>query len=259
MKLHLINNKILKSIDIDDNLKKEIKNPHSKFIEKYIKDYSLIINDNKNILTCIKKDIKQDELDNLLETITYITSDNNIISYECFNYLDNNDYDSTMLNNIYNYKELIENYGKEKLNDESLYIKYLFEDYRNLDLDKCFLNRPLKNFPNNKNSGAIIINKDSTNLISNTKRTHAEAIEESSKEKIEDLGKKSIIGLVSGNILYITLPEEINDYQKEKLRSLEKHTKNLLYNNGILVHLDIFQNTKRINSIHDIQKKKEKC
>lgn len=250
MELYLIKDDNEKKIIIDEDISKEIKNPHSKFLKKYVEEegYSLIVfdRDDKFLNVCISKDVTMDNKEKMISVISKLTRENKIYSFQCFNYLKNGDYDAIHRLDKYSIISAVAWFHLEKINKDCEFTREYMDKFRTLNLEKCLINEEPKETPNNRNSGVILIGKDNTKSISLTKRTHAEVIEEYTKKTEIDLYTKenTIVVIVSKNLLFIETPNQINDYQKEELKRINRLVEKVKSTYKKNVFIDIYNENK---------------
>ena len=256
MELYLIKDNDEKKIIINEDISKEIKNPRSKLLKKYVNEegYSLIAfdKDDKFLNVCISENVTLENKEKMISVIYNLTKENKIYSFQCFNYLNNGDYDAVHRLDKYSIVSAVAWFHLEKINKDCEFTHNYMDKFRTLDLEKCLINEEPKEVPNNKNSGVILISKNNIENISLTKRTHAEVIEEYTKKTETDLYTKenTIVIIVSKNLLFIEIPDKINNYQKEELEKINNIVQKVKNNYNKDVFVDIYNNNKTYKDLY---------
>ena len=139
---------------------------------------------------------------------------------------------------------------KEKIGNESSYVKNILKDFRTLNLRDCLLDTYKKHFPNNRNRGVILISEDKREDISLTKETHAELIDEYTKNNKWDLNN-NIVVIVSNRLLFIEIPNYINKFQIGELRKIEKEV-SYVKDMHMPVYVDVLKDGKVYKDISEV-------
>ena len=211
-------------IELEDDIEEMINYARCPLTKKYLDEgYSLIVGDDKNMTICINENISNADKDSLVSTLSSIKNENNYL-FKCFNYLEDDNYESMFRIRKNFVEEFIGNLCREKLDMLNDYYKNMFFHYRDFDL-KCSLQERYMNVgyvPSSYNSGFILINENERIEKSLTYMSHEEAIIETTGSSSFDLytNKNTIVFIVAGRTGMIFVPDVINDYQKEELSNI---------------------------------------
>ena len=193
------------NIKVDENIDEMLWDASSPLTKKFLdKGYSLIITNNENAVVCINKDITTKDQETIISTINNIKENNNKVNFHCFNYLDNDEYDSMSRINNNTTDEYFTNICREKLNTLDDNLTKIFKDYREFDLKTSLKGRysEVPYAPSSFNSGVILVKEDSRIDKSLTKSTHEELIQSLEHTSSHDLytNKNTTVNIFGGTI-----------------------------------------------------------
>lgn len=256
-------------LEVEENIDEMLKEPKCEANKRYTDmGYSIVTYNGKDCTTSICVDVKEDDLTNIGEIINGIKEENSkIYNYQIFNHLINGDYDSVNRLNQNEILPFITSLVYEKLGKLDSMGLQDCRFFRELSLEGCFLGSRYNHsdrFPNNKDCGTFIIKPDSIDLLGLNKRTHEELIQERENTTSRDLytNKNTIVGIIVKNSVMIFAPNEINDYQKERLREIDERIQDFKSFNHMPVYVDVAQvkngEPQLINNIDLLLKEKNR-